>query len=182
MARCVCTCWIRFQWPFSSSSAAIHFSLKLFCFSFLNRYAWSSNGKVPTIYQFISLPSPLSHSTGAGSFSHCFPLRSILLSFSFFRQFLSSLVFPIFRLHLKGSVGCCTSRLSFFHSLGHLHQPFFHFILIYYFVMWAEFTCIELLERQKPEWKIRNRFLRSSDDGGGRRSSRRSSGGIEILV
>lgn len=55
--------------------------------------------------------------------------------------------FSDFSLHLKGSV-----IVSFWSSLS----TFLSIFLIYYFVMWAEFACIELLVT-KPEWN-KNKF------------------------
>lgn len=46
-------------------------------------------------------------------------------------------------------IGDCETSL-----FGHLRRAFLSLVLIYYFVMWVEFTCIEL-HMTKPEWKVR---------------------------
>lgn len=71
-------------------------------FSFSNRYAWSSNGKTPTIYQFISI-------------WNFFRIQLVVdpdFGRNFFQVSLSR-----FRLHLKGRPECVF-------AFGHLHQPF----------------------------------------------------------
>ena len=139
-------------------STSIRFSLlsSFFFISFLNRYAWSSNGETPTIYKYFKL---LSHSTSVFDCFFrllflCVFFFDILFSFSF-RQLLSSPHYSDFRLHLKGSLIFWSSfsrRLCFF-CVFRVHSISFSVFLIYYFVMWAEFACIELLTR-KPEWDL----------------------------
>lgn len=98
------TCWSYFQWPFSSSSPSIYFLfsyfllfLKSICLIFKQKNADDS-----TIYKYFKL---LSHSALVVDRFFCVRTLRIFDSFlCFFRQFLSSLIFPMFRLHLKGSV------------------------------------------------------------------------------
>lgn len=140
MKRCVLTfiskytCWTYFQWPFSSFSPSTYFSSTFYSLLFLKSICLifkQKNADNSTIYKYFKL---LSHSTGIGLlFSVC---RLLFLAyrfwffslFSFFRQFLSSLVFPIFRLHLKGS-----AKLSLlFLVISILCQ---HFFLSHWFIV-----------------------------------------------
>lgn len=113
--------------------------LSFFLFSFSNRYAWSSNGKAPTIYQFISI-------------WNFFRIQLVLeQSWTLPRsKFLSGLVVSI-------SFAFERTRVSLRSVISTSHFS----RLIYYVVMWAEFTCIELLMTKKPEWKRQRKDLRS---------------------
>lgn len=119
--------------------------LSFFLFSFSNRYAWSSNGKTPTIYQFISILKLLLHSTGIGTVVD-------LLSDEHFFQVSISFAFERTRVSLRSVI-----------STSHFSR------LIYYVVMWAEFTCIELLTtknlNEKTSEKICGRELRTKSEG-----------------